>query len=98
HELQIIGIIDDARRIGVLEIHRQREMMLAADEAATVGGVEVGGHLPSAPTSRIKSPWPIAKSARCMPQPGRNMPNTATSPPMRSVRLSPGLWFVRTHR
>ena len=43
-----------------------------------------------APTARIRSPWASAMSARCMPQPGRNMPSTPTSPPMRSVRLSPG--------
>ena len=29
------------------------------------------------PTSRIRSPWAIAMSARCMPQPGRNMPSIA---------------------
>src|SRR4051812_38744842 len=99
HELQIIGVIDDAVGVGVLEIDRQREPMLLADEAAAIGRVEVSGHLAAiAPTSRIRSPWPIAMSARCMPQPGRNMPSTATSPPMRSVRLSLGSALVRTHR
>ena len=33
----------------------------------------------------------FAMSARCMPQPGRNMPSTPTSPPIRSVRLSLGI-------
>src|SRR5207342_3486356 len=37
HELQIIGIIDDTGRVGVLEIDRQREAVLLADEPAAIG-------------------------------------------------------------
>ncbi len=51
-----------------------------------------------APTSRIRSPCASGTSARCMPQPGRNMPITATSPPTRSVRLSLGSALVRIDR
>ena len=52
HELQIIGVIDDAGGVGVLEIDGQREMVLGADEAAAIGCVEIGialiaGRLPA---------------------------------------------------
>ena len=79
HELQVIGIIDDAVGVRVLEIDRQREMMLTAHKAAAIRHIQVEAHfaLPISPTSRIRSPCAIAMSARCMPQPGRNMPNTA---------------------
>ena len=40
HELQVIGIIDDAVGVRVLEVDRQREMMLMAHEAAAIGRVE----------------------------------------------------------
>ena len=43
HELQIIGVIDDASGVGVLEIDAECETMLLADEAAAVGSVEFGG-------------------------------------------------------
>ena len=45
HELQIIGIIDDSVRVGVLEIDGQREAVLVADEAATIRRVEIPAHL-----------------------------------------------------
>src|SRR5678815_5018866 len=44
HELQIICVIDDARRVRVLEIDGQGESMLGADEAAAVGLVEFAAH------------------------------------------------------
>ena len=40
HELQIVGVVDDAGRVGVLEIDGQGEMVLGADEAAAIGCVE----------------------------------------------------------
>jgi phosphomannomutase len=42
HELQVIGVIDHASRVRVLEIDGQRETMLATDESAAVGRVEFG--------------------------------------------------------
>ena len=45
HELQIIGVIDDSVRVGVLEIDRQREAVLVANEAATVRRVEDSGSI-----------------------------------------------------
>src|SRR5690348_12612027 len=95
HEVQVVGVIDDAVRIRVLEIDAEREMVLAAKETAAVGGVEFPGHLRAiSPTSRMRSPWTSSMSDRCMPQPGRNIPSTATSPPTRSVRLSLGSALV----
>src|SRR5690348_288432 len=41
NELQIICIVDDARRVRVLEIDGKREAVLRADEAAAVRQVEV---------------------------------------------------------
>ena len=41
HELQIIGVVDHAGSVGVLEIDAEREPVLAADESAAVGLVEV---------------------------------------------------------
>src|SRR5688500_187292 len=85
HEPQIIGVIDDAGGVGVLEIDGQREMMLGADEAAAIRSVDVGAHCfgLSASIVRMRSPWAIAMSPRCIPQPGRKKPSTPTSPPMR---------------
>ena len=40
HELQIIGVIDDAVGVGVLEIDAEREAVLVADKAAAIGRVE----------------------------------------------------------
>ena len=37
HELQIIGVIDDPVGVGVLEIDREREVVLGPDEAAAIG-------------------------------------------------------------
>ena len=72
------------------------------DEAAAVRLIELVHRWPPVVVSssiwRMRSPWAIAMSARCMPQPGRNMPITATSPPIRSVRLSFGSALVRTER
>jgi hypothetical protein len=39
HEMEIARVIDHARKIGVLEIDTHRKPMLAANEAALIGGV-----------------------------------------------------------
>ncbi len=41
HIFEIVGIIDDAVGVGVLEIDGEREMVLVAGEAAAIGLVEV---------------------------------------------------------
>ena len=40
-KLQVIGVIDDAGDVGVLEIDAQREMVRAAHEGALIGMVDV---------------------------------------------------------
>ena len=41
HVAQVIGVIDDARQVGILEIDAHRETMRAVDKAARSGLVEV---------------------------------------------------------
>ena len=69
HEFEIIGIIDDAGGVGVLEIDGQRETMLAADEAAAIGLVEdaIAGPLASrglAGQTASDGPCPISPTRR----------------------------------
>ena len=48
HIFQVVGIIDDARRVRVLEIDAQREAVLVAHERTAVGLVAVASaHGPS---------------------------------------------------
>ena len=62
HEAEIIGVIDDARKIGVLEIDAQREAVLAAFEAALRGLIEIAfNHCARAVAGAIRRGNPFAR-------------------------------------